>query len=262
FIKVMKCATESLGPMFRKFGYDRNLTYVLPVEDRIWIGWPFPFNKYDYRPSRKPYNILIEHSIYNQSMLQQLMPRDTIYISSIRHPLSRLKSSFNYFNTPKQCNLTNKTDPVNEYLNNVQNIPQYFCTGLVKTWRRFCPPVKFSQMHNEMAHSLGMPLGFPLGRKDITENLEAVKDYIRGLGENFHLIMIVEYFHESLILLKRLMCWSFKDLFYVSRNVGYYSYKHSKVNTKNTEFFEKWNEIDYLLYNHFNKTLWTNIQQQ
>jgi hypothetical protein len=63
----------------------------------------------------------------------------------------------------------------------------------------------FSVTKNLMAQCLGMPLGFPYGRADISNNLHAVQDYIQNLDEEFSLVMIVEYFHESLILFKRLM---------------------------------------------------------
>ncbi|KAK6183111.1 hypothetical protein SNE40_010652 [Patella caerulea] len=262
FIKVMKCATESLGPMFRKFGYDRNLTYVLPVEHMIWIGWPFPLNEYDYRPSRNAYNILVEHSIYNRTTLRNLMPNNSIYISSIREPFARFKSAFNCFNLVNLCDMTNKTDPIPEYLNLVKNVPNYNCTGIFTDWRPHCPKVSFSQTHNEMSHTLGMPLGFPPGRPNIENDLPAVLDYIQKLDNDFHLIMIVEHFHESLILLKRLMCWTFKDIFYIKRHVANYPYKKIKPNQADVEFYQKWNRIEYLLYDHFNKTLWNKISQE
>ena len=39
-------------------------------------------------------------------------------------------------------------------------------------------------------------------------NLQAIKDYINFIDKQFMLVMISDYFDESLILLRRLMNWS------------------------------------------------------
>ena len=46
--------------------------------------------------------------------------------------------------------------------------------------------------------------------RNYTYNEPEVLDYIRRIDKKFHLVMLVEYLPESLILLRRLMNWSMK----------------------------------------------------
>ena len=73
-------------------------------------------------------------------------------------------------------------------------------------------------------------------------------------------MLITDYFHHSLIMLKRMMCWSTKDILY------------HRMNTLNTEYraeykrelvdnFRRWSAADYLAFELFNRTLWDRISQ-
>lgn len=97
FIKCMKCATETMGTIIRRFGLVRNLNFVVPVKNNIYLGWPFVIEETDYRPSKKSFNILMEHAIYNSTKMEKMMPNNTVYITIIREPWRRLTSSFWYF---------------------------------------------------------------------------------------------------------------------------------------------------------------------
>ena len=57
FIKCMKCATETMATILRRFGYLRDLNFVLPVNRNIYLGWPFPIEESDIRQSKFDYNI-------------------------------------------------------------------------------------------------------------------------------------------------------------------------------------------------------------
>jgi len=79
------------------------------------------------------------------------------------------------------------------------------------------------------------------------------------MEEEFDLVMIADYFDESLILLKRLLCWEFEDIVYVKL----------RVKKKKLEFEEEvkkniltWNRADVTLFDHFNKTFWRKVQQE
>jgi hypothetical protein len=78
----MKCATETMGTIIRRFGYKRALNFVLPVKNNIYLGWPYIMMKTDYRPSKWPYNIIFEHSVYNYTIMTSLMPNNTVYLTT------------------------------------------------------------------------------------------------------------------------------------------------------------------------------------
>lgn len=253
FIKTMKCATETVVRILRKYSYENNLNIMLPQKKRLYLAWPYLMNDLDYRLSDRPFNGLIDHAIYNKTIMNRYFPPEsTHYVSIIREPLKHFKSAFSYFKIEQIAGIFAK-HPLTEYLENIKYYDSIYKSHEAAHYR-YCIPDGFSVTKNLIAHCLGMPLGFPYGRLDITNNLPAVREHIRNLDTEFSLVMIVEYFHESLILFKRLMKWQLKDLIYKFVNRGTYYFSLS-----NKEKHKKWASIDYMIYEHFNKTLWKKI---
>ena len=56
-----------------------------------------------------------------------------------------------------------------------------------------------------MLSNFYVTLGFDVTR---SENLTAIKEHIEFIDREFSMVLLTEYFDESLILLKRLMNWS------------------------------------------------------
>ena len=260
FIKCMKCATESLGTIFRRFGYMRHLKFALPTKRNLYLGWPFPFEKKYVRPSKFEYNILFEHSIYNGPAMESLMPNDTVYITMIRSPWEQFKSSFNYFSLGKLSGVVPEDD-IEEYLTNIDKYEAVYKSA-ENNEKRWCFPDGFSLTENIMSHCLGMPLGFPEGREDIRNNSVAVRSIIKDLNNRFLLIMIADYFYESLVLLKRLMCWNLKDILFHHANIRMYDYKSVPAEGKYFEVHKNWSRIDYMLFEYFNETFWQKIASE
>ena len=260
FIKCMKCATESLGTVFRRFGYTRHLNFALPGKRNIYLGWPYPFEKQYVRPSKIKYNILFEHSVYNGPVMKSVMANDTVFITMIRSPWEQFKSSFNYFRLGDISGLASDDD-MNEYLSDIEQYEEVYKSSK-NNEKRWCFPDGFSMTRNILSHCLGMPLGFPKGREDISHDPSAVASFIKHLHENFLLIMIADYFYESLVLLKRLMCWSLKDIVFRRANINSYKFKSVPAEGKYFEIHRNWSRIDYLLFEHFNKTFWKKVANQ
>lgn len=262
FIKLMKCATETMGTILRRFALKNNLSVMLPRGKNIYLGWPYTLDKVDYRPSdaENPhmYHCLIEHAIYNSTIMTPLFPSDTKYITIIRHPWKQFKSSFHYFNVEKIAQVKSNTSLMH-YVNNLESYETVYKSHEARTYR-FCIPDGFSVTKNLMSHCLGMPTGFPVGHLDFQDSTKLAWEYIYNvLRTDFHLVMIVEYFHESLILLKRLMCWEFKDILYKRTNSDKYHYKTTE---KEEAIHRKWSSADYILYDHFNQTFWEEVGKQ
>lgn len=260
FIKTMKCATQTVAMILRRFGYLRYLNFVLPKGDNLYLGWPFILEAQDYRPSRRPYNALVEHSVYNRTIMSALMPKDTKFITIIREPFSHFRSVFNYFNVGNISKVEAK-DQVSEWLLNLNKYDTLYKSHQ-QSEKRYCIPDGFSITKNLLSHCLGMPIGFPVGRANITNDDVKVLEYIHQLDAEFDLVMIMEYFHESLVLLKRTMCWSLQDLLYQAFNVGKYGYKNTEPKEEHLQIYKHWSHLDYLLYDHFNRTFWKKIQMQ
>ena len=86
-------------PHFR-FAMRRKLNLV--TFDNIF---PFPDPSFfrhllDSHPSLhnlSHFDIAADHMIYNREEFQQVMPNDTVYVSSLREPVAQFKSAVNYY---------------------------------------------------------------------------------------------------------------------------------------------------------------------
>jgi len=106
-------------------------------------------------------------------------------------------------------------------------------------------------LRNPMLYDLGLDFRYYQDKK-------AVLDYINFLGKEFDLVMIMEYFDESVVLLKRLMCWDWDDVVFIKHNERQKEEKKNMSQVLQVNI-KSWNAADLLLYDHFNKTLWKKI---
>ena len=87
-----------------------------------------------------------------------------------------------------------------------------------------------------------------------------VEEKIRQLDSQLHLVLIAEYFDESLVLLAKLMCWDLTDVRYLKQNARK-SEKVSKIKKSSRDNLVKWLKADFQLYKHFVKKLETLIDK-
>ncbi len=154
-------------------------------------------------------------------------------------------------------------DPVTTYLHNVTSYEERYTAHGAPG--RFCVPDGLRMSRNLMAFNLGFPTGFPPGSRDLSGEAGAVQDWLKQLEQDFALVMIVEYFDESLVLLRRLMCWSLKDILYKHRNQGAYTAtptSNQSVYSQNREIYRNWSRVDHALYSHFLKIFEEKVQAQ
>ena len=77
------------------------------------------------------------------------------------------------------------------------------------------------------------------------------------MENDFDLVMISNYYFESLILLKQTLCMDWADLYVPPTKVKHY--EHAKFTDNDKQIFSKFYHQDNLIYNHFNKTFWNKI---
>ncbi|XP_070557822.1 galactosylceramide sulfotransferase-like [Ptychodera flava] len=90
------------------------------------------------------------------------------------------------------------------------------------------------------------------------DNETLVEEYIDQLEKEIDFVFVTEYYDESLILLKRLMCWDMEDILYVSRRVRGL---RTAMTSETRDRIYKWNYSDMKLYDRFNRTLWRKIKE-
>ncbi|XP_066265469.1 galactose-3-O-sulfotransferase 2-like [Branchiostoma lanceolatum] len=216
------------------------------------LSWPFPpeENEYVHMPDEK-YDALIHHFVYNKTWLRSKFPPETKYISIIRQPFSHLKSQMNYFKLSKVLDIQGHGNPVTVFLQDpwqYRNRSETFFPHVNITWDGTRNPMTFD-------------MGWPAERAD--EEEEARK-YICNLDADFTLVMILEHLDESVVLLRRLMCWELRDVLLYSKNKNprSYPYKTYVATPEELENHLGWSAVDYMLYNTFNNSLWRKISAQ
>ena len=159
------------------------------------------------------------------------------YITIIRNPIDHFESVFNYFDLFDSLGLGNYRNPLQSFLRN---------------------PTDFNDLNlRGTLHLIRNPLIFDLGLDyKYFQNKSAVVQFIKHIDEEFDLVLITEYFDESLMLLKDLLCWKFEDILYIKQKVRKQRTSSSREVRTN---ILSWNQADVLLYNHFNRTLWRKI---
>ena len=102
-------------------------------------------------------------------------------------------------------------------------------------------------------------LGLSLGH---FQNFTAINNYINFLNSEFDLVMIMDYFDESLVLLKRLLCWQIDDILSIKVNERLEKEKATYLSDRIQENVKRWSKADVLLFNYFNATFWRKVEME
>ncbi|CAH1785461.1 unnamed protein product [Owenia fusiformis] len=239
FIKTHKCASSTITNIMQRYGLKNNLTFALPLKNNVYFGFLRDFREDSVAPlpPGKQANMLVNHAIFNEPGMKHILGQDVKFIGVLRYPLKHLKSVYNYFRLEQKYLMPS----IDTFLSDPKKYD-------VETER--C-----SYTHNFQAFHYG----FNMLKSDS-------KNYIKHrtlyLDRIFTLMIIVEHFDESMILLKRALNWKLWDVVYMSKKVREYNEKNREITEEKEAVFKKWNNIDYFLYDHFNKTLWHRVKLQ
>ena len=247
FLKTHKTGSSTVTNILNRYGDTRDLMFAVPsVRVTYSFFWPHPFQlRFAQAFGRAP-NILCNHARYNKVPMNWLFPKETTrYITLLREPTQHFESIFNFFRLDKRfLGLRNVVSPLQTflqkatfYLKQAKNI-----TGLLNL------------IKNPALFELGLDTKY---HSDLT----VVQNYVRFLQQEFDLVMLMEYFDESLVLLKRRFCWKIEDILYFKLNERMDKHKQN-LPEKVKEDIRIWNSGDVLLYDVFNKTLWKMISEE
>ncbi|CAH1241359.1 GAL3ST1 [Branchiostoma lanceolatum] len=257
FIKTHKSGSETMTSLFHRYGDERMLEFVLPRGDiNDWyLGWPKPITKDIYRPAKSgTFNIMCEHTVFNKPAMSKVMPKDTVYVTILREPFEQFKSSFKYHLLPKILGISETSDVLLEFFKQPETYDDIYTSGAEEVRKvRTGIPDGVSVTRNFVAHDLGYP-------REQWGNSTYLEEFIKYIDKEFIFVMILEYFEESLVLLKRTMCWEFQDIIYHPSNVAAYPYKKDRRENL-VDAHRNFSKIDYALYQHFKRTLWKRIKQ-
>ena len=245
FLKTHKTGSSTMANIFFRYGDSRNLSFVLGRG--TLLGWPNKFQLiFPLRYFAKQPNILCSHARFNKKPMNWLFPKETTkYLTILRNPVDNFESVFNFAHLGKSFGLGDRLDSLNKFL--AKEIPFNHSRNV----------------GNVMTYLARNPMMFDLGFSlDYFQNLSAVNEYIQFLDREFDLVMIMDYFDESLVLMKRLLCWETDDILYVKLNERLDREKVRRLSESVQENIKRWNKADVLLFDHFNNTFWRKVKNE
>ncbi|XP_075013903.1 galactose-3-O-sulfotransferase 2 isoform X2 [Calonectris borealis] len=242
FLKTHKTASSTVLNIMFRFAERYNLTVALPAGQLVHLGYPETFLAHfveEFEAIGQNYNIMCNHLRFNPSEVQKVMASNTFYFSILRNPIFLLESSYVYYKNNAPAFRISKD--VNEYL-----------ASPTKYYR----PADYKE--NIYARNI---MWFDFGYNNNAEdNKKYVHTVLKDIEQNFHLILIADYFDESMILLKHTLCWDLDDVIYFKLN----SRSRDTVQTLTPESKEQikvWCSLDWKLYLHFNQSFWRRIEE-
>ena len=249
FVKVHKAGSSTVTNILQRFGRTRNLTFALPNKPQHASRYNYIGKSCEYLKrknirtlkSNKTYNILCNHVIYNRKSFREIFPADALYITILREPLSQFISTMNYYTNTEyiQKILYSSSNPLHTFLQNPEKFePKRACNS-------------FS--NNRQLTDLGYMFDL--------KNRSAVNMYVNSLANDFHVTLIMERFDESLILLKRKACWTWKDILYIPQNTHWQTKRHN-FTPEDLNSFKNWYYGDIKLYNTMFKRFTDAVQSE
>ncbi|KAL4217396.1 Galactose-3-O-sulfotransferase 3 [Mactra antiquata] len=250
FLKVHKAASSTLQNIFYRFGLKRNLSFILPKKShylsklKYFYNPIFPsFSANNVTPQNNKYDILCNHVVFNHDVISDLLHEDAVFIAIVREPFDLFLSAAYYYKYKWEF----------PYLVALEN--ETFITDLIRYPDKYeAETMSESMTYNPMAYDFGLDFTNVAEGENITQ--EAFGDFLSKIGNIFRVVLLVEKFDESLILLKRHLMWRMEDIMYVKNNVYLSVDKNvadqaSSVSDEDMLKFRVRNRFDYGIYNMF-----------
>uniref|UniRef100_A0A8C8R6H2 Galactose-3-O-sulfotransferase 2 n=1 Tax=Pelusios castaneus TaxID=367368 RepID=A0A8C8R6H2_9SAUR len=242
FLKTHKTASSTIMNILFRFSEKHNLTLALPAGQGYHLGYPQRFMAHfveGFKTMGQSYNIMCNHMRFNLPEVQKLMPNTTTYFSILRNPISLMESSYAYNKhfTPA----FKKSKDVNEFL--------------ASPWTYYNLSEHINNVHAR--NYMWFDFGYDNNAVDTEDYFQSV---IAEIEQAFHLILLTDYFDESMVLLKNTLCWDLDDVVYFKLN----SRSEDSIQEMTPESKEKvkeWCSLDWKLYQHFNRTFWRRIEE-
>ncbi|XP_071950491.1 uncharacterized protein [Antedon mediterranea] len=267
FIKTHKTGSTTLGHLINRYGYHNRLSFVMNKHSRhnghlvyynvtkdsprLKFLPPIGVKMRDYNNYK--YNIIAIHVRYNRHAMDSFMKPNTKYISIIRDPGSQFESAFSHFQFDDAfpINERRKFNTTKDKLEHFLKKPNQYRDRLkLMSWENSMG-LRWYYARNNQAFDLGLDHKYHM-------NTNMVQKFIDRLGREITVVLLTEYLNESLLVLRKKMCWTWSDILYIAKN------RRPQVETLPELLREKirsWNAVDTMMYNHFNRTLWKQVKE-
>ncbi|XP_011662587.2 galactose-3-O-sulfotransferase 2 [Strongylocentrotus purpuratus] len=246
FLKTHKTGSTTVSSVFQRFGTKHNLTFLVPDYKHI-LSETDTFNTSKIGPPTSKswnfsigYQMFTNHIRYNRSEMDKVLHNAT-YVTILRNPVAQFESGFYYFKMDRF--LPKSENPIELFMSNPMKYYNY-------VQQKY--PGMENRIHSMQLYDLGMD-PVDMYRMDVVDH------YIKQLDRDFNLVMINEYFDESLVLLRKLLCWKMTDITYISKGIRSATFKRNTTDELRSKILQ-WNTGDAKLYSYFNKTFWEKVR--
>ena len=217
FAKVHKAASSTVQNILLRFALDRDLNVLRPARLPIFtdqssrITGILPHTDGE----GKLYDIHCTHVIFSEREISKYFPASGVRVASLREAIGQAVSALACYsrNSPTpglvQGFYKHLRDPINGFLNNPSDFYDSKPQG--------APVISF--INNRMS----VDLGFHWNRfEDAKHNLSKINIFLEKVEQQFDIVLISDYFDESMVLLRRYLSWPMKDIFYIKGNAAHF----------------------------------------
>ncbi|XP_072266201.1 galactose-3-O-sulfotransferase 2-like [Pyxicephalus adspersus] len=241
FLKTHKTASSTIMNILFRFGESNNLTFALPSYNATQFFYPLYFNaafvaQYFSQVIRK-FDIMCHHMRFHLGQVEKVMPKDTFYFTILRNPVSLMESSFTYYKTM-------------DIFINARSLEEF----MMNPYKFYNKSSKFSNYGRNL---MTFDLGFDPNGPESPKYFQLAQKTVEIM---FDLVLITEYFDESLVLLKDALCWTYDDVLSFPLN-SRSNYARKVQPVKVQEKIKIWNQLDWQLYVYFNNTFWKKVDE-
>jgi len=249
FLKTHKTGSSTITNILNRYADKNDLKVLLPEGQKYYsFDWPNKFRLNSAVNSFGRPNILANHARYSRKSMNVLFPREnTVYISILRHPVSQWESTFQYMSFPFILDIGQKNDPLDFFLKNPPTTET-----IIEIARRY-----------PSLYLIRNPLFFDLGLDfKHYDNSTFIRRALKTLDNDFDLVLITEYFDESLTLLRRRLCWDIDDVVHFKMNERLNKNKRNILSEAHIQLIKTWNNADMVLYNYFLEKFWREVKNE
>ncbi|XP_070566985.1 galactosylceramide sulfotransferase-like [Ptychodera flava] len=221
-----------------RYGLKNDLVAALVPDETYLIRYDKLDGNYDilrYNCTDFPgYDFIANHINYKREAMEYII-QGAKYITIIRSPYTHVRSRFFFFGPHKSfSNASTDSEAFLAYLK----------------WKN----ESYEQLGRATWGENSLSMRFGIYR----QNPKVLRENFQKLDEELDLVMLTEYFDESLILLRKLMCWSFEDIVFYPQKVD--RTPHPPITSEMRDFIDKLSMADIQMYDYFNKTFWEKVK--
>ncbi|KAK2727034.1 galactosylceramide sulfotransferase-like isoform X2 [Artemia franciscana] len=226
FVKSYKVAGTSMTQIMLRLAwlYSR----IIDMETKSDF---FRFEMYqDLLASRQIHFDILVQETWNKTWVTNLELENAVHITCLRDPVDAFESLFHYVDMTQFYNVSSFSEFVLK-CNSTDGPRSERMKGL---WGR-----------NQLSYSLGLP-------EEHFDNIKMIEKFSKEIEEQFDLVMITEYFEESLIFLKNILSVPLMHVLSTKSNARHENSKHIITN-KERDILSNWLKADIYLYQQFRR---------